>query len=198
MSSKDEILKAIRTRKAPDAAIPDLRGEWIQYADRFAQFQSVVESVGGRCERVVTAAEIPAKLAGNPQFATAARVISGVSAVPSTFDAATITDPHGLETIDWAILPGEFGVAESGAVWVTDEHVKLRALYFIVQHLALVLPADQIVHNLHEAYDRLTLGTSSLGVFISGPSKTADIEQLLVIGAHGPRSLTVFCVDRST
>ena len=69
-----------------------------------------------------------------------------------------------------------------------------RAIFFITQHLALVVPAEQMVHNLHEAYARISLGTSSLGVFISGPSKTADIEQSLVIGAHGPRSLTVFLV----
>ncbi len=92
-------------------------------------------------------------------------------------------------------MPGEFGVAENGAIWVTDADVKHRAIYFIVQHLALILPTDQIVHNMHQAYERATVGSSSLGVFISGPSKTADIEQSLVIGAHGPRSLTVFCVD---
>jgi L-lactate dehydrogenase complex protein LldG len=73
--------------------------------------------------------------------------------------------------------------------------VKHRAIYFIVQHLALVLPADQLVDNMHQAYDRATVGSSSLGLFLSGPSKTADIEQSLVIGAHGPRSLSVVLVD---
>ncbi len=117
--------------------------------------------------------------------------------VAGNCDLADVRDPHELESVDWAIMPGLFGVAENGAIWVTDEKVPHRAIYFIVQHLALVLPADQLVHNMHEAYDRLTVGTSSLGVFISGPSKTADIEQSLVIGAHGPRSLTVFCMGPS-
>jgi L-lactate dehydrogenase complex protein LldG len=86
-------------------------------------------------------------------------------------------------------------VAENGSIWVTDRAVRHRALFFIVQHLALVIPAHSIVHNMHQAYDRLELGGAEFGVFIAGPSKTADIEQSLVIGAHGPRSLTVFCVD---
>ena len=82
-------------------------------------------------------------------------------------------------------------MAENGAVWVIDRHVRQRAIFFIPQHLALVVPREKIVHNLHEAYRRLAFDGPGFGVFISGPSKTADIEQSLVIGAHGPRSLTV-------
>jgi L-lactate dehydrogenase complex protein LldG len=93
-------------------------------------------------------------------------------------------------------LPGRFAVAENGAVWVTDAGVKHRAVAFIVQHLALVVPAGEIIDNMHLAYERLTFNDAGFGAFISGPSKTADIEQSLVIGAHGPRSLTVFCIGR--
>jgi L-lactate dehydrogenase complex protein LldG len=110
----------------------------------------------------------------------------------STFDLAAVADPHELEDVDMAIAPGEFAVAENGAVWVTDRQVRQRAIFFIPQHLALVVPREQLVHNMHEAYRRLAFDGPGFGVFISGPSKTADIEQSLVIGAHGPRSLTVF------
>jgi L-lactate dehydrogenase complex protein LldG len=194
MNSKNSILQAIRAQRVPAAELPSLDRDWIRYPDPLGQFQTLVESVGGRVVRLADAADLPAALAQLPEFASAVQIISTVAGVAATVDLDSIDDPHQLESIDFAVLPGQFAVAENGAIWVTDERLKHRAIYFIVQHLALVLPAGQIVHNLHEAYARLTIGTSSLGVFISGPSKTADIEQSLVIGAHGPRSLTVFCV----
>ena len=101
---------------------------------------------------------------------------------------------NALQDIDFAILPGQFAVAENGAVWISDDGVKQRAIYFIAQHLALVVSAIDIVSNMHEAYRRLSFDSPLFGAFISGPSKTADIEQSLVIGAHGPRSMTVFIV----
>jgi L-lactate dehydrogenase complex protein LldG len=64
----------------------------------------------------------------------------------------------------------------------------------VTEHLVLVVPAGQIVHNMHQAYDRIRLERPGFGIFISGPSKTADIEQALVIGAHGARSCTLFLV----
>jgi L-lactate dehydrogenase complex protein LldG len=175
-------------------AQPDLRQDWVRYADPFAQFKSVVEAAGARCEQVAKQADIAPLLATLDAYQAATRIVSGVDGVGSTVQLTDVDDPHALDVVDWAVLPGEFGVAENGAIWVTDEHVRHRAIYFIAQHLALVLPANQIVHTLHEAYDRIEPGRSSLGLFIAGPSKTADIEQLLVIGAHGPRSLTVICV----
>ena len=116
-------------------------------------------------------------------------------AVPGNVDLSTIDDPHQLERVDFAIMPGRIAVAENGAVWVTDEGVKHRALYFITQHLVLIVSADALVDNLHQAYEQLTFGERRYGAFLSGPSKTADIEQSLVIGAHGPRSLTVYLVS---
>ena len=89
-------------------------------------------------------------------------------------------------------MRGEFAVAENGAVWLTDARLKHRATLFITQHLALVVPRNEIVNNMHEAYQRLQFSGRGYGLFLSGPSKTADIEQSLVIGAHGARSLTVF------
>ncbi len=194
MNSKDRILSDLRAQQLPAAGLPSLAQAWTRYEDPSAQFISLVESVGGRVVRLPSRGDLPAALAEVPAFVAAQQIVSGVAEIVGNVDLARVDDPHALEMVDFAVFPGEFAVAENGAVWVTDERVPHRAIYFITQHLALVVPADQMVHNLHEAYARIALGTSSLGVFISGPSKTADIEQSLVIGAHGPRSLTVFLV----
>lgn len=194
MNSRDRILSDLRGQELPPAELPSLEQAWIRYDDPLAQFTALVESVGGRVVQLHSRDQLPAALAELPAFSAAKEIVSGVADVAGNVELATVDDPHALETVDFAVFPAEFAVAENGAVWVTDEHVRHRAIYFITQHLALVLPADAIVHNLHEAYARIALGQSSLGVFISGPSKTADIEQSLVIGAHGPRSLTVFLV----
>ncbi|MDB5022907.1 MAG: lactate utilization protein [Mucilaginibacter sp.] len=66
-----------------------------------------------------------------------------------------------------------------------------RALPFS-QHLAVIIEADAIAASMHEAYKRINQANYGFGSFIAGPSKTADIEQSLVIGAHGPKSMTVF------
>ncbi len=83
-------------------------------------------------------------------------------------------------------------VAENGSIWVSDNEIPVRVLPFIVEHLVLVLSAKDIVPYMHQAYDKLSNLDSDFGVFIAGPSKTADIEQSLVIGAHGALSLTIF------
>ena len=196
MSSCDEILSAIRKHLPESASLPDLAGPWIQYPDPIAQFASVLEMIGGRCVRVPNLAAINAELDSLPAYAAAKQTVSTISGVgTSTVDLNTVVDPHVLEDIDFAILPGQFGVAENAAVWVNEEAVKHRVIYFLCQHLSLVIRAGDVLHNMHEAYQRLTFEGPRFGGFIAGPSKTADIEQSLVIGAHGPRSMTIFVVD---
>jgi L-lactate dehydrogenase complex protein LldG len=194
VSSRNSILDKIRAQQVPPAELPPLDHPWLRYEDPLGQFQTLVESVGGRVVRLADRRQLGEVLGRQPEFSAAREIVSAIPEVAGSVDLDAIDDPHQLETIDFVILPGEFAVAENGAVWVTDQALRHRVIYFITQHLALVVLAREIVHNLHEAYARVQLGASSLGLFISGPSKTADIEQSLVIGAHGPRSLTVYCV----
>tara|TARA_R110002072_G_scaffold13481_3_gene56973 strand:+ start:42960 stop:43559 length:600 start_codon:yes stop_codon:yes gene_type:complete len=195
MSSRDTILQAIRKSQRETTPMPTLDQDWLRFDAPIEQFTTVLESVGGRCIRVGSPSEINDRLAEFPQFESAnvrASTIEGLGQPTVSLD--TIDDPHNVENVDFAVLSGEFAVAENGAVWVTDETLKHRVLHFITQHLALVVPAKNVVNNMHEAYKRLSFEGQRFGTFISGPSKTADIEQSLVIGAHGPRSHVVFLV----
>ena len=69
--------------------------------------------------------------------------------------------------------------------------MKEKAVCFISEYLVIVLSKNSIVNNMHEAYDRITMPSTGLGTFISGPSKTADVEQALVMGAQAARGVTV-------
>jgi L-lactate dehydrogenase complex protein LldG len=147
-------------------------------------------------ESVATAAEATVILNSVPEYTSGAMTCSLVSNIGrSTFDVSAIADPHELADVDYAILPGELAVAENAAIWVTTDNVNVRTLYFLTQHLALVVPRSRVVNNMHQAYEQISIGTHPFGTWISGPSKTADIEQSLVKGAHGSRSLLVFLLD---
>jgi L-lactate dehydrogenase complex protein LldG len=192
MTSKADILVRIRRNLTPASPLPELDEAWITYDDPQAHFLEVLEAVGGHGQVVADPGDLEGTLHELPCLADAQRVVCTLeNASLGNVDLAKVADPHDLADIDVAVLPGEFAVAENGAVWVTDRGLPHRVLYFITQHLVLIVPRGQIVHNLHEAYRRLSFEDAGYGLFISGPSKTADIEQSLVIGAHGPRSLTV-------
>jgi L-lactate dehydrogenase complex protein LldG len=196
MSSRDDILSRLRQQTLPEQELPDLAGPWIHYENLAEQFAKTLSNIGGFCHFVPSYEEARVHLQSLESFQQAKQIASLIpDLVPGNVDERTCDDPHRLETIDYAILRGEFGVAENGAIWWWDDALRNRVLPFITQHLVLVIPANQIVPTMHAAYERISFGDRArFGAFIAGPSKTADIEQSLVIGAHGPRSLTVYCV----
>jgi L-lactate dehydrogenase complex protein LldG len=195
MSSKLDILTAIRKQTLPAAELPDTGQVGMAYEDPVAQFMDMLSAVGGLAKRVGDMAELKRELAQLDVYRQAKRIYSArQDCEPGNVDLAALSDPKQLNGLDLAILSGDFGVAENGAVWVRCDDLAQRAVHVAAEHLVLIVPADQMVHNMHQAYQRLTFTGPSYRLFISGPSKTADIEQSLVIGAQGPRSLVVFVV----
>ena len=196
MTAKSDILTNVRRAGVPATERPTLDRAWTTYADRRAQFAQVLESVGGRAVFVGGISDVEADLRVQATYQTASRVCDTLTPRGlGNVDLGTIADPHELADIDLAIVRGELAVAENAAVWVDDKNVRHRAVLFLTQHLALVVRQADLLDNLHQAYDCLNFDAAGYGVFISGPSKTADIEQSLVIGAHGPRSLVVYLTE---
>lgn len=191
MSSRETILAAIKVNQAPQETLPDIEGFRSDTPGDPAAFRKVVETLGGEVIDIVQYADIQHYI--QTHYTDFTRVV----AVNPLFYPGGMTewetgDGRQLEQVDLAIIQGQLGVAENGAVWVTEKELVVRALPFIAQHLAIVLSASNILPAMHDAYNHIGGPETGFGVFIAGPSKTADIEQSLVLGAHGAKSLTIF------
>lgn len=188
MSARDTILGAAR-RNAPAAhPLPDLPHPLD--GDKLAlEFIEMSQSIGAR---VVEVAEEEVERAIREAYPDAKQI---ASTVPNRFASSVALDrnPHALAELDLFVCEGVLGVAENGAVWLPESRLPSRAALFLASHVALVLERSALVGTMHDAYRQLE-APDGFGVFVAGPSKTADIEQSLVIGAHGPVSLTVVLV----
>jgi L-lactate dehydrogenase complex protein LldG len=183
-ASRDRILAAAKANKPEELPLPTVP---IFDGDATAErFTTVLAGIGGK---VVWLDGLDGLVPTLQQIFPDARLTtSTLFAGTVAIDAQTPTTT--LADIDLAVLQGEIGVAENGAIWLPETNMMNRALPTITQHLVLVLDHRRLVATMHQAYAQLP-STGGYGMFIAGPSKTADIEQSLVIGAHGARSLIV-------
>lgn len=190
---KQAILDRLRGRFVEAPALPVIdQSRLIRFDDPIEQFQEMLRFVGGEPHLVDSPEQVREVLEGIEVFRDARRIASTFpEAVQPTVDLTTIGDPHNLSSLDWTIVKGEFGVAENGSIWIDGATMPHRVMIFIAQYLAIAVSRSEIVTHMHEAYARLGTPEPGFGIFVSGPSKTADIEQSLVLGAHGCRKLQV-------
>lgn len=184
MSARDRILQRISQNKPEKKDLPAIPLFSKPQIDLLSNFTAIIEKIGGKV--------FSSKPGDVHSILT--REYGQLNEVIDLYHNPEMELDQNLEIIELAVLCGEFGVAENGAVWIQENQLKTRVLPVITQHLVLVISKQDLVWNMHEAYERIQ-NIQSYGLFIAGPSKTADIEQSLVIGAHGPVSMAVILVE---
>jgi L-lactate dehydrogenase complex protein LldG len=189
-TTRETILAAIGRGKPDLLPLPETIGfsPTISADNLVDSFMKMVQTNGGQAIRVTSLAEVSAFLAEEYDL-----TLPILSRVPG-LDISNFTPQEDLRLLDdlhLVVLQGIVGVAENAAIWLDETAIGIRAMPFITLNLSIVLSEKNLVGNMHEAY-RLIDSSTGFGTFIAGPSKTADIEQSLVIGAHGSKTLTVF------
>lgn len=192
--SRETILNKIKKVKSSEIiSLPKLI-EGIHYDDPLISFSENIKLVGGETlsvESLIDYIKMLENKFGAMKFLN--------SYLSETFENPLIPiqmqKAHDSERLDILVIEGLYGIAENGAIWVEEPKLFPRSALFLTQHLIIYVKKSTIVHNLHEFYKDIDFDHKNFGTLISGPSKTADVEQCLVIGAHGPRSLGVVLID---
>lgn len=191
MTSREEILAKVKTNQPGPRPLPADLSTVPGGMDSLTQFKTVLTTIGGAVVEVSNFEEIAQYI--QQEFKDKKRLISTLPELASVTESGWENkDPHSYEDVDLAVIKAHFGVAENAALWITEDLMHQRAVPFICQQLAVVVNKADLVATMHDAYSRIGNAEYGFGSFIAGPSKTADIEQSLVLGAHGPKSMTVF------
>lgn len=189
---KEQLFDKLRGSITQQFDMPAKPVKGIVYEDIIKQFIEMSKTVGGKVIEVKATDDLNAVIRkAYPDAKVFASNVKGIQADLNPDAVATAADLNGT---DVGIVQGEMGVAENGCIWV-PQTMKERAIYFISEELVILLDKKNIVNNMHEAYKRVEMNNYGYGVFISGPSKTADIEQALVMGAQAAHGVMVVLID---
>ena len=195
MMSREKILSEVLKNQPAALPLPDITFKGPDQ-DNVQVYIDTFIGIGGHAVQVQDFDAVKALI--REKFGISKRMITTLSDLEDTLERyAPQADPHSFENVELAVIKAHLAVAENGAVWITEQLMGQRIIPFICQHLAVLVDAGEIVPTMHEAYAKIGAGEYGFGAFIAGPSKTADIEQALVLGAHGPLSMTVFIMKES-
>lgn len=188
MTSREYILEQIRKNRIQSFEMPSFDElSPVRYEDPLGQFISVTGEVGGKAVVLEPGQDVDELV--RSLYPEASVIASALPYINATVNPDTVQDASELNGVDVGIVEGKVAVAENGCIWITQT-MKERAVLFISECLVIIIDRRDIVNNMHEAYS--TVQNDSYGCFISGPSKTADIAQALVMGAQAAREVVVF------
>jgi len=196
MSSRDAILASVRANlpkvERPLPVVP--RFDDSPPVSRVEAFGAASTRMGGRLLDPGPADDVLAPV--RALLRESRLVCSTVPEITGERDLVTVVDARTLADVDHAVVRAAFGVAETGSVLLTDTDLKVNTLAYLAQHLIVLLDPADIVVNLHQAYARPEFHAHNYAAFHTGPSATADIEGVLILGAQGVRSLSVLLVPK--
>ena len=195
MSSREQILNALRDNTRERYDMPDLSEispltfdnpveQFIKKATTTAGAQLIEMGEGESIDDIVSRAYPDAKI-----------IASNLPGVTAQLNPDTVGEAQELAAADVGVIQGEIGVAENACIWI-PQTMKEKAICFASEYLVILLSKSHIVNNMHEAYALIESSDKyfqeyKFGTFISGPSKTADIESALVYGAQAARGVTI-------
>ncbi len=208
---KEDLLNKLRKNTHVQYDMPEMEIDAIHYEDSLQQFVEMTQSVGAR---IIADAPKESNLndlvrLAYPDAEVFASNMPEINVEMLKANACGECDPEKVELrnpdtvaeasdlngVEVGIVRGPVGVAENGCIWI-PQVMKEKAMLFISEYLVIFLDKKNIVDNMHQAYERLAMHPLyNFGTFVSGPSKTADIEQALVMGAQAARGVTVVLID---
>lgn len=188
MTSREEILKNIRKNKPVAKTLPKaftVSNNSMSEGQLINLFKESLEKAGAEVIELKNEAELKLYIKNHCKG-----TVDLINPESKEKYSSNISKSR-LEKTDSVIIPGQFGVLENGAIWLDESNFPNRLIPFVVKKLIININKKNILNNMHEAYSKIDLKNTGFGIFISGPSKTADIEQSLVYGAHGAKELVV-------
>jgi L-lactate dehydrogenase complex protein LldG len=188
MSSRDDILARVRQNQPPPQPLPPVPSFDTATGSALESFKAALVRMGGKLADAPADGNLDALI--RKLFPDAKVICSATPEVKGNRPIETIRRPQELDDVDVGVVRAIYGVAETGSLWLTEAQFRVNTLGFLAQHLIVLLDPARIVGNLHHAYRERAQFDARYGVFMTGPSATADIEGVLIHGAQGIRTLT--------
>ena len=182
MGTKESILSNLRKNVREKYDKPDLSFEKLVYPDPVSKFIETASTAAGASVIEMHEGDQINDLIRRA-YPYAKTISSNLPDVKADRNPDTVGSPQELDGTDVSVVRGTVACAENACVWI-PQTMKERAVCFICEYLVIIVDRENIVNNMHEAYARIEMPDKGFGTFISGPSKTADIEQALVYGAQ--------------